>query len=151
MAMGNPAMAQMARSVIESLSQRGAGPSQQGGPQGGSASTPEMAGAALSGRLNELQGADPAAILQKIQAMKQQTVELIPHVAFSLPGVAKHLTKLWQALDGAIKEAEQALSTQKSVQSAPIGMSAANPPQAAGPPGPQGGSPFMQSGGLGGR
>ena len=137
---GNPAVAQMARSLIDSLTKRGAGPSTMGGPSG---SSPDMAQQALSGRLNELQGSDPTAILRKLTEMKQETVQLIPQVAYSLPGVAKHMTNLWKSLEGAIKEAEQALSTQKSVQSIPIGMSAAQPTPDQGDAGPSGGSPFM--------
>jgi len=141
----------MARNVIDSLSKRGAGPSTQGGAGG---AAPEMAEQALSSRLNELQGADPGAVLRKFTQMKQEVVQLIPQVAFTLPGVSKHMTNLWKALDGAIKEAEQALSTQQSVQSTPVGMTAAQPPQAeqqggmAGmsPGGPSGGSPFMPGG-----
>lgn len=151
---GNPAIAQMARSVIDGLSKRGAGPSTMGG-SGGIA--PEMAQQALASRMNELQGADPGAILRKFTEMKQEVVQLIPQVAFTIPGVSKHMTNLWKALDGAIKEAEQALSTQQSVQSAPLGMTAAQPPQAeqrGGMPGgggnqpgpPTGGSPFMSGG-----
>ena len=140
MGAGNPATAQMARQLIDSLSKRGAGPSQSGGPSG--TGTPEMAQQALGSRMNELQGADPQAILRLFTDMKKQVVEIIPHVAFSLPGVSKHMTNLWKALDGAIKEAEQALSTQQSIQSTPIGMTAAQPqPQQEG--GPQGGTPFM--------
>jgi hypothetical protein len=123
-----------------------------------------MAQNALSGRLNELQGADPGAILRKFTEMKQEVVQLIPQVAFTLPGVSKHMSNLWKALDGAIKEAEQAVTTQQAAQSTPgaqgggqppLGFSAAQPPQAQQSPGgggggqpPQGGSPFMQGGGM---
>lgn len=136
----NPALAQMARGIIDNLTQRGAGPSTQGGP---SNAAPEMAQQALASRLNELQGADPTAILRKLTQMKQDVVQLIPQVAFTLPNVSKHLSKLWTALDGAIKEAEQAVSTQQSASSVPIGMSAAQPPQATEGGGPTGGSPFV--------
>jgi hypothetical protein len=146
---GNPAASQMARSVIQALAQRGAGPSTQGGPQG---AAPPSASGMLSSRLNELQGADPNAIMRKLTEMKQQLIEMIPHVAFTLPGVSKHISSMWKALDGAIKEAEQAVTTQQSASSVPIGMNAARPqpaqPDQAG--GPVGGSPFMPGAPTGG-
>ena len=144
---GNPAASMMARSVIQALSQRGAGPSTQGGPQGAG---PEMAGSVLSSRMNELQGADPGAILRKLSQMKSELIDMIPHVAFSLPGVSKHISNMWKALDGAIKEAEQAVSTQQSVQATPIGMSAARPQPGQGQGASPGGSPFMPGGMPGG-
>lgn len=138
----------MARNVIQSLAQRGAGQSQQGGPQG---AAPEMASQMLGSKLNELQGADPGAILRKLSQMKQDLIGMIPFVAFGLPGVSKHVTNMWKALDGAIKEAEQAVSTQSSVEATPVGMSAARPQPdtsaGGGIPG-GGGSPF-QSGSAG--
>jgi len=138
---GNPAIAQMARSVIDSLSKRGAPPSQSMGGAGGS-QPPDMIKDVLSSRLNELQGADPGAIVRKLQQMKQDVVEMFGHVAFTLPGVTKHLSTIMKGLDGALKEAEQALSTQQSASSVPIGMSALNPTGGDNPPQP-GGSPFM--------
>jgi hypothetical protein len=113
-----------------------------GGPQGAS---PTTAASTLSARLNELQGADPNAIMRKLTEMKTQLIEMIPHVAFTLPGVSKHISSMWKALDGAIKEAEQAVSTQQSASSVPIGMNAAHPQPAAPDQsgGPLGGSPFM--------
>jgi hypothetical protein len=136
---GNPAIAQMARSVIDNLSSRGQGPSQTGGSDG---QAPDMAKDALSSRLNELQGADPAVIMRTLKQMKDQAIALFPQTAYAVPGVTKHLSKVLQSLDGALKEAEQAISTQQSIQSVPIGMGAAQPqPDQGG--GPQGGSPFM--------
>lgn len=134
----------MARQVIDALARRGSGPSQTGGPSG---QPPEMAQHVLSSRMNELQGADPGAILRKFTQMKQEVIEILPHVAFSLPGVSKHITTIWKGLDGAIKEAEQALSTQNAVQSQPLGFGAANPPNADEGGAPRGGSPFMPGGG----
>lgn len=133
----------MARQVIDALSQRGAGPSTQGGPQG---VAPQMAGQVLSSRMNELQGADPGAIQRKLMQMKSELIDMIPHVAFALPGVSKHISNMWKALDGAIKEAEQATSTEKAVGATPVGMSAARPQpaqDATGGAGPVGGSPWL--------
>jgi len=151
MAAGNPALAGMARSIIENLSKRGAGPSTTGGAGG---IAPAMAQQALSSRMNELQGSDPGAVLRKLEQMKQDVVQLIPQVAFSVPGVSKHLFTVMKGLDGAIKEAEQATSTQQATQSVPIGMSVAQPPGSnagetpggGGPPRPTGGSPFLTGG-----
>ena len=139
---GNPALGMLARNVIQSLSQRGAGPSTMGGPQG---SAPDIAGQALSSRLNELQGADPGAILRKLTQMKSELIQMIPFVAFALPGVSKHISKMWTSLDSAIKEAEQAASTQNTVQSTPVGMQAASPQPGQGPQPNAGGTPWLSA------
>ena len=152
----NPAFAQMARSLVDNLSKRGAGPSQTGG-SGGVA--PDMAQQALASRMNELQGADPGAILRKLTQMKQDTVQLVPQCAFTIPDVTKNLYNVLKGLDAAIKAAEQASTTQKGIEATPIGMSAAQPqgqdmqqqpqqPGGAPPQGPSGGSPFMPGGGM---
>lgn len=159
MSIGNPATALLARQIMESLANRGSSPGGGGppgqppgagsppgaGPQG---AAPEMATHALSGRLNELQGADPGAMLRKFQQMKQDAIALIPFAAFALPGVSKPLSKVWSALDECIKQTEQAVNTQKTVKSTPVGMSAANPGQGQSP-GPANGSPFMGGSGMG--
>lgn len=144
----NPASSMMARQIIQSLASRGAGPSTMGGPQG---AAPQQASDQLGQKLNELQGADPNAIMSKLNEMKKQLIDMIPHVAFTLPGVSKHISSMWKALDGAIKEAEQATSTEKAVSQVPIGMSAARPQPAPNSPagGPVGGSPFMPGAGGG--
>lgn len=147
MAAGNPVTAGLSRQILDALSKRGAGPSTTGGPTG---AAPDMAQAGLSSQLSQLQSADPGAVHKKLMSMKQDTVDLLPQIAFSLPAVTKHLANLLKALDGAIKEAEQAATTQKTVEASPIAMSAANlggSPQ-GGAPMPGGGNPFLPGGGI---
>jgi hypothetical protein len=148
--LGNPAYNMMINSVMQSLAQRGQGPQQMGGPSG--AQPPEMAAQMLSARLNELQGADPKVILQTLQQIKWMAVGMFAPAAMSLPGVSKHLSKLITDCENAVKEAEQALNTQQTVQHTPVGMQAANPQ----PQGPElgmgvqgpggGGSPWLGAG-----
>ena len=145
--MGNPVVGGLSRQILDALMKRGAGPSTSGGPTG---AAPEMASGALSSQLSQLQSADPGAVHKKLMAMKQDTVDLLPQIAFSLPGVSKHLASLLKALDGAIKESEQAASTQKSVEASPVSMSAANlgGNPAGGAPQPGGGNPFIPGAGI---
>ena len=155
--MGNPVAGQMARSIIDSLSSRGQPPSAGGGPAG---ANPDAASQSLSSQMSELGGADPQNLAKTLEKIKRSIVDLIPQTAFRVPGVSKHLTPMLKAIDGAIKEAQQALATQKTVgsmpgmeqpQQQPIGLSAANPPAAmsAGPGMASGPSmPGMGGGGM---
>jgi hypothetical protein len=126
----------MSRGIIDMLSKRGQPPSQQ--PGGGvSGAQPAEAGAnTLGARMAELGGSDPGALVKSLEQMKKNVVDLIPQTAFRLPGVTKHLVPLLKALDGAIKEAQQGLSTQQTVEQSPIGLSIAQPGGAPGEAGP---------------
>lgn len=140
---GNPAASMMARSIIDNLASRGSSPTQGGSPSG---AAPEMAGDVLSQRMSELQGADPQMVGKKLNQMKQEVVQLIPQIAFRIPGMSKHLSGLLKSLDGALKEIEQANSTQGAVQKVnPIGSSMASPtgPTDGAMPGPGGPMPGM--------
>lgn len=108
----NPMASLMARNIIEGLASRGQNPQGSPGPSG---ADPDTAGTVLSERMSELQGADPGMIMRKLQQMKKETVELLPQIAFRIPGMSKHLSGLLKSLDGAIKEVEQALSTKNTV------------------------------------
>lgn len=124
MAAGPQLPAIMARQL---LSRMGGGA--PGGPPGGASAPPGPGGAAamqanppssagqqISQQLAELQGADPGSILKLLNQMKSMTVAIIPRAAFTMPGVARHLSSNLKALDNAIKEAEQASATQQAVK-----------------------------------
>ena len=110
----------------------GAGP---GGPGTGPAGTPsDMASSAAYGReLSSARQADPAALGQKITAVKQAIGELISQTMMSNGGVARALSKTLQGLDAAIKEEAMAQATLQVAQ--PINSSAAT-----GAPGASGGA-----------
>jgi hypothetical protein len=116
----------MARMVMQRMAGNGApgggapgGPPQPPGPGGAAsmqANPPSSAGQQISQQLAELQGADPGSMLKLLNQMKSMTVALIPRAAFAIPGVARHLSGMLKSLDNAIKEAEQASSTQQAVK-----------------------------------
>jgi len=88
----------------------------------------------VSAELSDLQGADPQAIRGLLTQIKQQLVALIPHTAFRIPGVTKHVSKAMENITAAIGEADKALQTSQSAGALPIGLSAVQ--NAAGTAGP---------------
>lgn len=126
MAAGNPATAGMARSLIDSL----VGGGKAGGPvpQQSGMQPPDQLGNVLSGKLAEMRQADPKAITRVLMAMKRQIVDLIPQVAFTIPGMNKHLPNLLKTVEAALKEVEQAGNVQQTVERNPIQASMAQPP-----------------------
>lgn len=78
----------------------------------------------LNKRLGESSSADPRFVLKQLQQSKIGISQMIPHTAFRLPEVDKHLTRALTALDQAIKAAEAA-QAQSSMSGGPIDMSAA--------------------------
>jgi hypothetical protein len=136
--MNGPLGSALAQQVVRSLAarqQQGAGgPGGQGGPGGNDV------GQQVSAQLSDLQGADPKAIVALLHQMKAQMVALIPQTAFRIPGVTRHLSKAMQDIDGALKEAQQALQASSTVGASPVGLSVAR--TAGGPPGPGPSSPI---------
>lgn len=126
MAAGNPATSGMARSLIDSL----VGSGKAGGPvpQQSGMQPPDQLGNVLSGKLSEMRQADPQAITRVLQSMKRQIVDLIPQVAFTIPGMNKHLPNLLKTVEAALKEVEQAANVQNTVERNPIQASMAQPP-----------------------
>lgn len=85
----------------------------------------------------ELHGADPAFLLRSLQQIKQQLSQLFVQSSMRLPNVSGNIAKTMTQLDRAIKEAQQAASTQSVVQS-PIGFSPAGGNTPQGPSGSPG-------------
>ncbi len=124
-----------ARQMVEQLAKRGPG-------QGGA--TPDAAGQQLSQQLSELKGADPQLLVKAAEQMKAMALAIQVRTAFQVPNAAKHLAKVQQSIDAAIKELQQAAATANTVSS-PIVNSAGmspNQPQPGGSGGPTpGGGP----------
>lgn len=143
----NPATSSMARSLIDSL----VGGGKAGGPvpaQSGM-QPPEQLGNALSGKLSEMRQADPQAITRVLQSMKRQIVDLIPQVAFTIPGMNKHLPNLLKTVEAALKEVEQAANVQSTIERNPIQASITQPPgepQSGGMQLPGSGAPMAMPG-----
>lgn len=107
------------------------GPPMPGGPMGSPADAAQSAG--FNRELSSARQADPAALAQRLTAMKQEISSLISQTGTSAPGVARHLGKLLGGFDGAIKEATTAAAT---VQIAtPINASASQGAPSMGAPG----------------
>lgn len=104
-----------------------------GGGAPGGEGQPDMT-QKISSELSDIQGADPAAIRGLLLQMKQQLVALIPHTAFRIPGITKHISKALDNVNAAVEEANKALQTTQAVGNTPIGMSAVQ--NAAGTAGP---------------
>jgi len=117
----NPVAGTMARSIIDSLANKGASPMQQGGITGGAAQDPNMVSELLASRMAELGGADPKSVQRAMMQMKQQVATLIPQLAFRIPGVTKHLSSLFSNIDKVLEEIDKASQTQNAVQNNPIG------------------------------
>jgi hypothetical protein len=141
----NPMMAAMSRKIIESLNARGVSP-QQPGPSG---SNPEAAKDSLSQKMAELRGADPGMMKQQLDEIKSKIVQMLPQVAFVVPAVTKHLGKMLEGCNGALKEIEQAANVEATVtKGGPLGHTAAMGSEAE--PGGQGGAmPAMGGPGIG--
>jgi hypothetical protein len=92
-----------------------------------------MAGPQIAAQLSELNGADPQMIQKMLNQIKSVMVALYPRSAFTLPGVARNLAQAQKYIDNAIKEAEQGVATQQSVQ--PPIANGAGQPQSMQPPG----------------
>jgi hypothetical protein len=111
---------------------------------------PDQLGNVLSGKLAELRQADPQAITRILQGIKRSVVDLIPQVAFTIPGMNKHLPNLLKTVEAALKEVEQAANTQQTVERNPIQASIAQPPTEPQPGGgmalPGGGAPMTLPG-----
>jgi hypothetical protein len=102
---------------------------QPGGVAGTSASGAGFDSVAPAAR--ELQAANPDYTLQLISQVKKQIVDLIPVLAFRVPGAARALMSVGKGIDAALKELQQAQATNEAV-GAPIQSSAVPMPQ---PPG----------------
>jgi hypothetical protein len=90
----------------------------------------------LNSRLSDSGGADPKFVVTQLKQMMTGAAALLPKVAFRIPGVDKHLTRVYAALQAALAEAEKFQSNQAAGQ--PINFQAANvgpPAAAAGPMG----------------
>jgi hypothetical protein len=99
----------------------------------GEGGQPDMT-AKVSSELSDIQGADPQAIRGLLTQIKQQLVALIPHTAFRVPGVTKHVSKAMDSVTAAIAEADKAMQTTQAAERTPIGLSAvANASGTAGP------------------
>src|SRR5438552_2374001 len=144
----NPMAGAMAQRMIQALAARGQSggsaspmtaqpsPGAGGGPGGDPSQgqqQPDMT-SKVSSELSDVQGADPAAIRGLLLQLKQQLVALIPHTAFRIPGITKHISKMVDSCNAAVEEANKALQTTQAVGNTPIGMSAVQP--AAGTAGP---------------
>lgn len=88
----------------------------------------------VGSELADIQGADPQAIKGLLMQLKQQLVALIPHTAFRIPGISKHISKALDNINAAMGEADKALQTTQMASNTPIGMSAVQ--NAAGTAGP---------------
>jgi hypothetical protein len=134
----NPMMAALAPMIMARLAaaQQGGASSGPGGPGTGPGASPADATASASyGReLSSARQADPAALGQKVTAVKQAILELINQTGMSNPGVARALSKTLQGLDAAVKEAASAAATLQVAQ--PINASAASGAPGAGGPSP---------------
>jgi len=124
-------------SALAMLAQRlgaggASGPSGQ--PAGGDAS--EASGSNLGEMASELHGADPAFLLKSLQQIKKNLSQLFVMSSMRLPNVSGQIAKSMIQLDRAIKEAQQAATTQ-SVVRAPLGFTMAG--GNAAPGGPSGG------------
>lgn len=95
-------------------------PSAAGAPTGGGGGGPD-GGMDASSMAAELHGADPAFLLKSLQAIKQQLSQLFVQSSMRLPAVSGNIAKTMTTLDKAIKECQQAASTQSVVRS-PIGF-----------------------------
>lgn len=107
-----------------------------GGPGTGPGGSPgdDMASASYGREISSARQADPAALGQKINAVKQGILELINQTGMSNPGVARALSKTLQGLDAAVREAADAAATLQVAQ--PIQASAASGAPGAGGPNP---------------
>lgn len=139
-AASNPMASAMASKLVQALANRGAAgqgasPMTAPPPGGGDSSMqpPDMT-SKISSELSDIQGADPSAIRGLLLQMKQQLVALIPHTAFRIPGITKHISKALDNVNAAVEEANKALQTTQAVGNTPIGLSAVQ--NAAGTAGP---------------
>jgi len=123
--LATPAMLPLLQQAAQRLGAGGvAGP--EGQPGGGGGDTN------LAGMASELHGADPTFLLNAMQSIKKQLSQLFVQSSMRLPNVSGNIAKTMTALDRAIKEAQQAASTQSVVRS-PVGFSLAGArPQATG-------------------
>ncbi len=121
----------------------GAAPGAPGAaPPGGAGAAPGSSGPGgvpdeifrqvLNQRLGQSNGADPDFVVTQLKQMMTGAASLLPKVAFRIPGVDKHLTRVYAALQAALKEAETFQSNQAAAQ--PINFSAANVGPATGAP-----------------
>lgn len=88
----------------------------------------------LGAMASELQGADPAFLLKALNQLKQHLSDLFSQSTMRLPNVAGNIAKTMTTLDRAIKEAQQAATTQ-SVVRGPIGFTMAGQTGEGGPSG----------------
>jgi hypothetical protein len=136
----NPMMAALAPMIMQRLAAASGGAggasSGPGGPGTGPGASPAdaTASAAYGRELSSARQADPAALGQKVTAVKQAILELINQTGMSNPGVARALSKTLQGLDAAVKEAASAAATLQVAQ--PINSSAATGAPGAGGPSP---------------
>ncbi len=92
----------------------------------------------MNQRLSQSSGADPDLVVTQLKQMMTGAAALLPKVAFRIPGVDKHLTRVYAALQAALKEAETFQNNQAAQQ--PINFQAANVGPTTGAPA---GSPGM--------
>src|SRR5438445_545944 len=116
-----------------------------GGASGPEGTANDDSGMGVSQMASELHGADPTFILKSLQQVKQQLSQLFVQTSMRLPNVSGQIAKAMTQLDRAIKEAQQAASTQSVVRN-PLGFSLAGGggagESASGPGGGPGVSPF---------
>jgi hypothetical protein len=124
----NP-MLQMALASRMAQAQGGGAPGMPGaGGPGGPGGAPDI-GDQASQQGAELAGADPGLILKQLTQINSLLGVLFIQTFQRLPNVASHVSGTMKALSKAIKETQQATSTQQAVQPrSPIQMSAAAPP-----------------------
>lgn len=88
----------------------------------------------VSQMASELHGADPAFLLKTLMTVKKNLSDLFTQTTMRLPNVAGNIAKTITQLDRAIKEAQQAASTQSVVRS-PLGFSLAGGDNSSAPAG----------------
>jgi hypothetical protein len=104
-----------------------------GSPGGGPGGVPdEIFRQVLNQRLSQSGGADPSFVVTQLKQMMTGAAALLPKVAFRIPGVDKHLTRVYAALQAALTEAEKFQSNQAAGQ--PINFQAANVGPTSGAP-----------------
>lgn len=128
---GNPVAALMARSIVDSLAAKNRPGSPA--PQPSGTQDREMGQQMLGSQLSELRQADPQGVQRSLQQIKKTVVDMIPQVAFSIPGMNKHLPNLLKTVEAAIKEVEQASGALSAVAGpgVPGGSSPMNPLQSS--------------------
>jgi hypothetical protein len=112
---------------------------------GGGQPDPNAAGAAVSSQYAELQGADPAKVVNDLKQMKSAISAIFPIAVERVADAAKGISQAVVGINAAIKAFEKAHETlQTTKPQQPLGLSFAQPqpmnPQAQNPM--MGGTPF---------